>query len=206
MRSSVKFSLGAAATLVGWMSIAGLVGQMLVVEEPLERADAIVVLSGSAEFRNRARAAAQLWRERTAPDIFITDDGHLAGWDTVLQRNPAFFELMRRSLEAEGVPPERIFVIPGRADGTHEEAMRISEFLSERGVRSVLLVTSGFHTRRTKWTFEKVSSKSGGIVYGISCPMADKRLSAKTLWWLTFSGWRDTPGEVLKLMYYRWAY
>ena len=206
MKSLVKLSVGATA-LAGWMSVAGIVGQLLLVEEPLDRADVIVVLSGSAEFQDRARTAAQLWKKQTAPDIYITDDGHLAGWDAGLQRNPAFFELTKRTLEAEGVPGERISVIPGKADGTHDEALLISKFLSDRGVRSAVLVTSGFHTRRTRWTFERISSSNTErVVYGISCPETDKRLAAKAFWWLTSSGWRDTPVEVLKLMYYRWVY
>ena len=207
MRSSIKLSLGAAGALVGWISLATLIGHFLVVERPLERADAIVVLSGSAEYSSRTRAAAQLWRSQVAPSIFITDDGQLAGWDSGLQRNPAFFELMRRNLEAEGVPSDRIIVIPGRADGTYEEAILVTKFIRERGLRSVMLVTSGFHTRRTLWAF--VSNNTGGssnVVYGISCSDCDKQFPAKGFWWLSLTGWRDVPAELLKLVYYWWAY
>jgi uncharacterized SAM-binding protein YcdF (DUF218 family) len=207
MRTSIKLSLGAAGTLAGWMSLATLVGHFLVVERPLERADAIVVLSGSAEYPSRTRTAAELWRTQVAPTIFITDDGQLAGWDSGLQRNPAFFELMRRSLEAEGVPPDRIIVIPGHSDGTYEEAILVSKFIRERGLRSIMLVTSGFHTRRTLWVFvSNNSGRSSDVMYGISCADSDKQFPAKAFWWLTVSGWRDTPPELLKLAYYWWAY
>jgi uncharacterized SAM-binding protein YcdF (DUF218 family) len=207
MKTQVKRFVIFVGVVLVWVLLAAVAGNFLVVEVPIEKADAIVILSGSAEYRNRTVAAAKLWRQEVAPMILITDDGHRGGWDQSLQRNPTFSESIRRRLEGEGVPPERIVEVPGIADGTYEEASVIIQFLSEKEMRSILLVTSGFHTRRTLLAFRNMAERQNReISFGISCPDYDKKISAKTLWWLSLSGWRNIPAEAVKLTYYWLAY
>lgn len=207
MKTQVKRFLVIVGVVLVWVLLAAFAGNLLVVEVPIEKADAIVILSGSAEYRYRAAAAAKLWRQELAPAILITDDGHRGGWDQSLQRNPTFSESIRRILEGEGVPPEQIVEVPGIADGTYEEALAIVRFLKEKEMRSILLVTSGFHTRRTLLAFRNMAERQNiEINFGISCPDSDKEVSSKALWWLSLSGWRNIPAEAIKLAYYWLAY
>jgi uncharacterized SAM-binding protein YcdF (DUF218 family) len=207
MRKPTKRFLIFGSVLLIWVTLAAVAGNFLVVEVPIERADVIVVLSGSAEYRNRAHTAAQLFRQHVAPAILVTDDGRQGGWDQGLQRNPAYFELIKRSLESEGVPPEHIYNIPGVVDGTYEEALVITRYLSDKNIRSALLVTSGFHTRRTISVVRRAAETDRSeFNFGITCPEIDKQFSAKAFWWLRVSGWRNIPAEVIKLIYYRWEY
>ena len=53
-------------------------------------ADAIVVLSGSSTYVERAAWAAQLYREGRAPVIVLTNDGLISGWDHREDRNPYY--------------------------------------------------------------------------------------------------------------------
>lgn len=207
MTTPVKRFLVVSGVMVMWLALAAVVGNVVVIGVPVDNADVIVVLSGSAEYRQRARTAARLWQQETATKILITNDGRKGGWDQGMQRNPAYFELTKRTLEAEGVPPEQIFVIPGIVDGTYDEASLIIGYLRRNGIDSAHLVTSGFHTHRTLLAFHRIAGREGiGIRFGISCPDTDNQFSARWFWWLSKSGWRNIPIEVLKLGYSWWAY
>src|SRR6266446_6628076 len=48
--------------------------KLLIVDAPLEHADAIAVLSGSAVIRERAQLAARLYKEGRAPKVILTND------------------------------------------------------------------------------------------------------------------------------------
>lgn len=75
----------------GW-AIAWAAACLLIVSEPLGRADAIVVLSGSSAFEERARLAATLYKEGRAPMIILTNDNQQGGWSPTLQRNLFYWE------------------------------------------------------------------------------------------------------------------
>ena len=107
---------------VVWVVCAPLLATCLIVEKPLEKADAILVLGGSATYIERTQKAAELYKQGIAPRVFLTDDGERAGWSKTEQRNPPYFELARRSLTSQGVPEEAIEILPGEVTGTDWEA------------------------------------------------------------------------------------
>jgi len=45
-------------------------------------------------------------------------------------------------------------VVPHQADSTLEEAEALIPFVREKGYRSIILVTSKFHTRRSRMIFQ----------------------------------------------------
>ncbi len=170
------------------------------VRAELGHADAIVVLSGSTVYRERARRAAQLYAEGRAPLILLTNDTTPGGWSTKLQKNPQFVERAKEELLNGGVPESSILVAPEPVSSTYDEARAVRQFVSERKIQSVLLVTSAFHSRRTLWTFRKVLADTGvriGLEYS-SVPGT----AASLFWWLSPEGWRDVAGEYVKIFYY----
>lgn len=177
-----------------WTAAAPYLAERLVVRREPDRADAILVLGGSAAFRERTALAAALFANGVAPRIVLTNDGGRGGWDRAEQRNPFFYELAKRNLVAHGVPPDAIEVLPEPVSGTYDEALLFSRAARERGFGTVLIVTSPFHTRRALRTFESV----GGAEYGI----VSTEYRAEPFWWLKPSGWRDVGAEYLKLGYY----
>jgi uncharacterized SAM-binding protein YcdF (DUF218 family) len=82
------------------------------------------------------------------------------GWHQKERRNPYFVELARWQLIAMGVPDEAIETIPTIVAGTNDEANLLVKVCAERNLRSLLLITSPYHSRRTLWTFERVVSRS----------------------------------------------
>lgn len=197
--------VAALVLLLGWPPLAWLAAGGLIVTAELQRADAIVVLAGSAAYRERAGLAAQLFREGRAPRVLLTDDGELSGWSEELQRNPRFVERAAGELARAGVPAEGVEVLPRTVSSTYEEAVLLRDYAARRGLRSVLLVTSAYHSRRALWTFRKVFEGSGVEVGLVGVAPGDQSPPPST-WWLWARGWRMVAGEYLKMIYYRVRY
>ena len=173
------------------------------VERHIEHADAIVVLGGSADYKKRTDTAANLWKTGAAPKVIITDDGQRGGWDTTLERNPSFAERAVKNLIGRGVAAIDIEVLPTVVASTRDEAELVSNLALDRNYRSVILVTSSFHTRRALWMFQRVATRRDlQITYGIESPDADKSMYFKLFWSLDSRNIRNIPVEIVKLVYY----
>lgn len=179
--------------------------RLLLVEAPLDRADAIVVLSGSKMQTERAELAAGLYHNGVAKRIFVTNDNHRGGWNSAEQRNPYFFETTIAALRSRGVPDDAIGVIPQAVDGTHAEAVVLREYADEQGLQSLLVVTSGYHSRRALRSFRRAFAGSGRTV-GLRAVSPGQQTPPASTWWLKRRGWEMVAGEYLKLAYYvvRW--
>jgi uncharacterized SAM-binding protein YcdF (DUF218 family) len=194
---------GAVILLAAWLPAAWLAAEALVVNSGMERADAVVVLAGSSTYRERARRAAELFREGRAPLIALTDDGLRGGWSVEEQRNPLFVERAAEELRRGGVPDERIVRIGGTVASTYEEALRVREFAERNGLRSVLAVTGAYQSRRALWTLRRVFSGSG-VEVGVEAAPPGEESPRPALWWCSRLGWVLVPGEYFKMVYY-WA-
>jgi uncharacterized SAM-binding protein YcdF (DUF218 family) len=191
--------------LVAWSLIAWVAASALVVTSGLPRADAIAVLAGSAAYVERADRAAQLYREGRAPRIVLTDDKQRGGWSSAEQRNPLFVERAADELVRLGVPSERIEIARGAALGTYNEAWLLRHHAESRGLRSVLFVTSAYHSRRAWWSLRRAFDGSG-IEIGIDAVARGAQTPSPYSWWLTPRGWREITSEYAKLVYYRAHY
>lgn len=179
---------------------------MLVVRAPLNhKADAIVMLSGSEVYRERARYAAQVFKDGRAARVVLTNDSHPGGWSSERQRTMLFVERAQEVLEQAGVPGHAIEIVPQPVSNTHDEAVAIQTYAQARGWRSVDFVTSGYHSRRAWWTIRRVFAGTGKEIGIESVPPGIDTPSPWT-WWLHPAGWRMVLGEYLKLVYYRGRY
>src|SRR5580765_61876 len=126
-----------------------LAARLLIVRAAVQSPDAIIVLSGSSTYLERASWAAKLYREGRAPLVVLTNDGVISGWDNREDRNPLFYELSMRRMQQEGVPSTHIQVAPGQAVGTYDESLLVRDFAAKHRLHRLLIVTSGYHSRRT---------------------------------------------------------
>lgn len=204
MKRGIKFLLSGAVFFAIWILLAPSFAAYLIVEKPLTQADAIIVLSGSAAYKERTQRAAELYKKGVFPRIFISNDGERAGWSRSERRNLPFVELELRELIAGGVPPDAITVLPGEVTGTEWEATALAAEIDARPIKSLVIVTSAYHTRRALWTFEKILAGKGvevGVEHaplGVDSPRPD-------WWWLSIRGWKTVGGEYVKSAAY-WAY
>jgi uncharacterized SAM-binding protein YcdF (DUF218 family) len=187
-----------------WILFAPFIGWWLIIEKPLEKADAIIVLGGSAVYRERSQKAAEMYRQGVAPKILLTDDGERAGWNRVEKTNLPWVELARRSLIGYGVPEEAIEILPGQVTGTVWEAKELATEVNRTGIKSVLIVTSAYHTRRSLWTFEKFLAGENVEIGIVHSPVGDQTPRLRS-WWVTPRGWNMVAGEYVKFAAY-WVY
>ena len=195
----------AVVALAAWWLAAWAAAHALVAGAELERADALVVLGGSASYVERTRRAAELFKEGRAPRVILTDDGERGGWSSSEQRNPFFVERAAEELRGAGVPDECIEVLPRQLSSTHEEAEALRAHASQRGYTSLLVVTSAYHSRRARWTWRRVFEGSG-ITFGLEAVAPGTESPRFATWWFYPSGWRQVAGEYVKLAYYFWHY
>jgi uncharacterized SAM-binding protein YcdF (DUF218 family) len=123
-------------------------GESWVVEDPLERADAILVLSDDNFYADRATRAAELYRQGLAP-VVVASGRRLRPYAGIA-------ELMQHDLIERGVPKDKILPIAHDADNTKDEAKALARVAVDRKWHSVIVVTSNYHTRRARYIFTRV--------------------------------------------------
>jgi len=124
------------------------VGQNWIVEDSLERSDAIIVLSGDNFYADRATRAAELYRRGMAPVVVASGRR--------LRPFAGNAELMVRDLSERGVPKDKIEAFAHDADNTREEAQALAQLAVRKKWRNVIVVTSNYHTRRARYIFDRV--------------------------------------------------
>jgi len=195
-RVFVAFLLLAGLWLVSWLG-----ARWLIVRAPLERADAIVVLSGSATLSERVQHAARLYTEKRAPKILLTTDNLQGGWSRSEQRNLYFYEIATRQLNRLGVPTENIEVVTPQVASTWDEATVLRDYAKTHNLRSILIVTSSYHSRRALFTFRDFFADTNTQV-GIDPVETGIQTPRPATWWLHRRGWELVLVEYLKLIYY----
>jgi uncharacterized SAM-binding protein YcdF (DUF218 family) len=125
-----------------------LAAEWWIVEDSLDKADALIVLGDDNFYADRATRAMQLFREGKAPVIVASGRR--------LRPNAGIAELIEHDLVERGVPRDRIVRFVHDADSTVEEAQALKRLVKEKKWRSVIVVTSNFHTRRARYIFRRV--------------------------------------------------
>lgn len=121
-------------------------GTFLVHSEPPRKADIAVVLAGGAD-GSRILRAADLVKDGFAPVVIVSGPGGTYGWHECDLAIPFAMK--------HGFPENYFAHFEHSARSTNEEAEAITAELRRRGVKSVLLVTSNFHTHRAWDLFHK---------------------------------------------------
>ena len=187
-----------------WLMTTWLLGSWLVVNLPLAKADAIVVLAGGADYRERTVEAARLYRKGVSRRIVLTNDGVKGSWSNELKRNPYFVERAKWSLIENGVPETEIEIMPGVVEsgfltGTEIEAQMVVEYCIEAKLDSILLVTSSYHTRRALAIYEDlISTDDRFVALGISYSEQAGFALPNFFWWLSPYSWRNVASEYSK--------
>ena len=144
---------------------------LLVVDEKLSPADAIIVLGDDNYAGDRARHAAKLYRERWAPRV-VASGRYIRPYASVA-------DLIRRDLLANGVADEHIVMAGSHANSTRSEAFEMRRVIREQRWRRVIVVTSNYHTRRARYIFSRALDADTQLLVS-SAPDSDFDLRS---WW-----------------------
>lgn len=184
-----------------WPPLAWAAARALQVRVEIPHADALVVLAGSSTYVERTHLAARLFKERRAPVVLLTNDNEQGGWSEASQRNPFFVERAIDELVGAGVPRANIEVIPAAVTSTYDEAQTLREYAVKHNLRTLLIVTSAYHSRRALWTIRRVF-RGTGVEVGLEPAAPASPTPSPALWWLSQRGWKSVAGEYGKLIYY----
>ncbi len=176
------FIVAAGALTHGWWLAA--LGGFLVQADPPGRAELAVVLAGDW-WGNRILKAGELVRRGYVPRALVSGPDGAYGYH---ECDLAIPFAVRRGF------PEHWFVhLHHRGYSTREEAQAVLPELRRRGIRSVLIVTSDYHTRRAGAIYRSLAPDLQIRV--VAAPDAFFRADT---WWQTRQGRKQWFYEALK--------
>ena len=167
-------------------------GESWIVDESLDHADAIIVLSDDNFYADRVTRAAELMREGKAP-VVVASGRRLRPYAGIA-------ELMQHDLIERGVAKEKIISFPQDADSTREEAEALRNLVLQKKWTSVLVVTSNYHTRRARYIFRHVFPQ-GVAVAIVSARDGD---FDPQQWWEKRKSFKELTREVTGLIVAMW--
>ena len=168
------------------------VSRVLVHEDPLVKADAIVVLAGGKG--NRIEVAARLYREGFGEKLLFS--GFRIYPETYTS------SLMKTYALKLGVPEDNIITSnPDVEVSTRGESLANLELLKINRMKKFIIVTSAFHTRRTNLIYKRAVSLLEYDVEFLVYPAPDPYVPINS-WWKIRSGQKGIFLEYTKSIAY----
>ena len=171
-------------------------GTALVVSQPLTSPDAIVSLA-SHEWERLPEAAAQA---RQHPHAILV----LTLPQPVTQFNCHDCAHRTDALLQQGIDRSRIRIVPLTGPGTYGEAVATRLLVTGEHLRSLLVVTSPYHTRRSLATFRK-AFETTGVTIGV-VPATRTSEARPERWWAASYDRSYVRYEWAAMLYYRLKY
>jgi uncharacterized SAM-binding protein YcdF (DUF218 family) len=176
-------------------------GRYLQHEDPLRKADALFVLGGSRF--ERALEAVDLYRAGYTSTIALSPEFDEPAEVLARARGirfPRKVDVVRDALVSAGIPRDAIVIGDGTVDNTAEEAVMLRGFALARGWRSIIVVTSKYHTRRAGLAMRRELAGTGAEVI-MRASRYDPSDPAR--WWRRRPDVRLLMSEWPKLIAYR---
>jgi hypothetical protein len=107
---------------------------------------------------------------------------------------------MEHDLIERGVPKEKVERFAHDAENTREEAVALRRLAREKGWKSVVVVTSNYHTRRVRYIFQKVFAP--GVAVSVASAR-DGRFDPQH-WWEKRKSVKDFLGELVGMVAAVW--
>jgi uncharacterized SAM-binding protein YcdF (DUF218 family) len=161
----------------------------LVVRDPLEKADAIIVLAGDAN-GERVTQGVELYRAGWAPKIIMS--GGPAAWHLTYAEN------MKKQARSLGVA-EKDIIIQDRSLSTREDVVFSLAVLKKIRAKKVIMVSSPFHMRRMILTAKKKYTREGIKV--IACPVEHSKWKPEG-WWRRHEDTQPVVYEYMAMVQY----
>lgn len=182
-----EFAFLALLALAGLFAL--FAGRWLQVADPLTSAEVVLPLAGD---RQRPLEAADLLLAGYAERLAITRLPI-----EPVSASERYVQDVIRSVIERGVEQEAVVVVPGVAPTTYRELENVRDFAEREGWTSLLLVTSTWHTRRTRAIARQVF-RNTEIAVSVR-PSPEERFSLGWDWWRDDLGRETVLSEYAKL-------
>jgi uncharacterized SAM-binding protein YcdF (DUF218 family) len=195
--------LGLATVLVFFTIVltplSNVLGRAMAIRPGVESTGAIVVLAAGMfrggelndESMRRCMKGIELYKKGFAPLLVLSGKGRPE------QTTPTEAEVRAQLAQVAGVPLAAI-IKEETANTTREESLLIFEFLKQRNVDRIMLVTESLHMRRAKMVFERAGLQ---VLAAPSDNLPNAALSADDRLWLSMR----VAMESVAIIYYRVA-
>lgn len=185
----LTFFVTALILLIGFFLFLSAAGGLLITADPLEKSEAVVLLSGGDE--ERMDEAVRIYQDKFASTIILTETGeNLEGYDTQYSRE------QRDVLIEKGVPLGAIEITEKPVASTRGEAKAVKTLVNNEKVHSLIIVTDSYHSLRTRLVFRDVFKDTDIKI--LVRPVRGSWYRSMT-WWLSPQGWEATVSEYVKL-------
>jgi uncharacterized SAM-binding protein YcdF (DUF218 family) len=169
-----------------------LAGGFWIVDETPAQADAIILLGDDNFDADRAARAAQLYKAGWAPHV-VASGRYLRPYATIA-------ELEEHDLEDRGVAAASVVRFPHKAANTREETAALGQLISSHRWKRILLVTSNYHTRRSRYLAER-QFPPGTMLRVVAAPDSDYDPQS---WWRTRNGVKIFAYECVGMLVSMW--
>ena len=163
-------------------------GNFLVTYDKPKNADVIVVLSGDKG--TRAQYAVTLYKQGYANKIILSGG--------IVYNKTTMAQLMAEQAVELGVPSKNI-ILEDKADSTFDNAIFTRDILLKNDFRSAIIVTSDYHTRRSKMIFNNVFK--GSNIKLTYCASVGEYFD-KEKWWVSNKSAMIVINEYIKFIGY----
>ena len=180
------------------------IGEYLIVRNNLEKSDLIICMAGEAA--ERGLETADIYKEGYAPNVFISRERLSPAYSVLEKRGVHYSEsrdLLIDVLQGLGIPRTAMIVSDSFVESTIEEALAVRSAVLEKDYRSLIVVTSPTHTRRSLLTFKHVFEEDDIEIIVVPSKYSDFRADA---WWKTRRHLKEVFLEYQKLIYYTLKY
>jgi uncharacterized SAM-binding protein YcdF (DUF218 family) len=175
-------------------------GNYLILEHPLKKADLIVCTPGPP--LEQSLTAAELYGKGLAPRIFIPMEPPPAGLDILRAQGghfPETSDLFLEALKGLNVPESACIVGEHAVDSVWEEAEELRKWVQRKEMSSMIIVTPPYSARRTYRVFKNILD--GKEVEIMMSPSRHSGFQADN-WWKRGRYMSDVIMEYQKLIYY----
>lgn len=185
-----------------WLPIPG---TFLLVKDNIQKADCIVAIMGDSYFR--FKKVVELYNEGYSKNIVISA---LPEREEELRE---YYNFENRVLGLKDIPPKEfalkafeyfkkgskdIYFTDYETTSTYDEAVATRDFMLKKGFKSLILVTSTYHMRRTLMIFRLVFRGTGIKIYNCT---ASNVLHDPHRWWLKEKDVKAISIEYLSIAY-----
>jgi hypothetical protein len=169
-------------------------GESLVCKESVAKSDAILIENLDDDYLLFERAASLIKEGLTRRVFVAVQEGHVRNLPNTVSLG--FAKIMAQVAQ---IPEPEIIPIRISEPITLNTALQVQKRFTAHNILSVIIVTSGFRSRRTSIIWEEVMRKAG--IKAFYCPVFGSRTPQN--WHLTWHGRQQVLLEAMKLAYYR---
>ena len=171
----------------------------LMVQDSLQKVDALVVLSGGSF--DRGNEAVKIVKGGYTNKVICTG-GNKVGELLVFNIDTLESDMTVANLRKQGIP-DSIIVVLRKGTSTKEESAQIADYCHQHAIKKIMILSSKLHSGRVADVFKPLLKKQDieVLVRGATNSQFDE-----LTWWRYEEGLIAVNNEWIKRFYYWWKY